>query len=101
MSHPIGSFQDIPRALEAAFPRNGLLLEEADLGATFFDLRSGLAGELFQKFVNYRMPLAIVLSSAGAHGERFDELVHEHWAHPVVRFFSSAEEAAAWLKSAA
>lgn len=30
------------------------------LDDSFFDLSSGLAGEVLQKFVNYRMPLAII-----------------------------------------
>jgi Domain of unknown function (DUF4180) len=30
-----------------------------DLAADFFDLQSGLAGEVFQKFVNYKYQMAI------------------------------------------
>ncbi|RKR86764.1 uncharacterized protein DUF4180 [Micromonospora pisi] len=30
------------------------------LAGTFFDLRSGVAGEIVQKFVNYRLRLAVV-----------------------------------------
>lgn len=30
------------------------------LGEGFFDLRSGLAGEVGQKFANYRMPLVVI-----------------------------------------
>jgi len=32
--------------------REGIILREEDLAPEFFDLRSGLAGELLQKFVN-------------------------------------------------
>lgn len=37
-----------------------LAIPAARLGEDFFDLRTGLAGEVGQKFANYRMPLAII-----------------------------------------
>ena len=37
-----------------------LVLPTARLGETFFDLRTGLAGAVIQKFVTYRLRLAIV-----------------------------------------
>lgn len=99
MNQRICSLEDVGPAVEAAFSRQGLLLAESDLGKSFFDLRTGLAGELFQKFVNYRLPLAIVLPDHSGHGERFVELVREHRSHPLVRFFQSREEAVTWLES--
>jgi Domain of unknown function (DUF4180) len=79
-------------------PQAGLILSEADLSPAFFDLRSGLAGELLQKVVNYRARLAIVLVDPAAHGERFSEVVHDHRRHPAVRFFRSEAEAREWLQ---
>lgn len=63
----------------------------------FFNLRTGFAGEMLQKFVNYRAKLAIVVADPQAHGERFAELVYEHQAHPHVRFFTSEADARSWL----
>jgi hypothetical protein len=37
-----------------------IILQEEDLAAEFFDLKTGMAGEVLQKFSNYRMRLAIV-----------------------------------------
>ena len=88
---------DIPDALSLSIDRGGLLLDESQLGPDFFDLRTGLAGELFQKFSNYRAKLAIVVMDANAHGARFGELVFEHRTHPSVRFFSSEQLARQWL----
>jgi uncharacterized protein DUF4180 len=99
MTVAIRSVKDIPEALGASYRNNGLLVAEADLGPEFFDLRSGLAGELLQKFVNYRARLAIVLADPNAHGQRFSELVYEHRVHPAVRFFISEDAANAWLES--
>jgi hypothetical protein len=94
----IRSVKDIPEALGASYRDGGLLVTGENLGPDFFDLRTGLAGELFQKFVNYRARLAIVLADPNAHGERFSELVHEHRSHPLVRVFRSEDEAKAWLE---
>ncbi|MFY9571309.1 MAG: DUF4180 domain-containing protein, partial [Blastocatellia bacterium] len=76
---------------------DGLILTENDLATEFFDLRSGLAGELFQRFINYKLRIAIVLPDASAHGERFSELADEHRSHTMIRFVSSTDEARAWL----
>ena len=47
---------------------------ENDLAREFFDLHTGLAGELFQKFTNYHLRVAIVLPEPRIYGERFSEL---------------------------
>ncbi|HEY7179841.1 MAG TPA: DUF4180 domain-containing protein, partial [Blastocatellia bacterium] len=57
----IRSFSDIADAIGAFIGAEGVILTEGDLAREFFDLRSGLAGELFQKCINYRVRLAIVL----------------------------------------
>ena len=51
----VDSTSDIQLLLEAAFSADadGVLLLESDLSSAFFDLRSGIAGELFQKCTNY------------------------------------------------
>jgi hypothetical protein len=91
---------DIVDALSHSMEAGGLVLGEADLSPSFYDLRSGLAGELFQKFVNYRVPLALVIKDPAAHGRRFDELANEHKAHPMVRIFPDHDSASAWLTAA-
>lgn len=75
----------------------GIVLTEADLDASFFDLRSGLAGVLMQKFVNYYVRAAIVVADPAAHGERFAELALEHARRGDVRFVESVEAAEAFL----
>jgi hypothetical protein len=74
-----------------------LVLTEEDLGPDFYDLKTGLAGELFQKVVNYRGRLAIVIRDARAYGDRFSELAYEHRRHPSVRFFEDRGLALQWL----
>jgi hypothetical protein len=38
----------------------GIIVHQENIDERFFDLRSGLAGEMLQKVVNYRLRLAIV-----------------------------------------
>jgi PadR family transcriptional regulator AphA len=88
---------DIAVALGASMDAGGLLLDEKQLSAEFFDLRTGLAREVLQKFTNYRARLAIVVADPSAYGSRFGELIHEHRAHAAVRFFGDAQQARRWL----
>ncbi|MDL2344203.1 DUF4180 domain-containing protein [Deinococcus sp. MIMF12] len=93
----IRSLSDVFHLIGATWGLDGLILTEADLGPEFFELRGGLAGELFQKLTNSRLRTALVLPDFAAHGERFAELAHEHAAHPLIRFVSTEAEAWAWL----
>jgi hypothetical protein len=93
----VRSYDDIAEFMGACIGTDGLLLTEGDLSATFFDLKSRLAGELLQKFVNYGVRVAIVVPDPAAHGERFRELAYEHRTHPLIRFVRSHEAAMSWL----
>jgi hypothetical protein len=91
------SVGDIAGALKGSLSPEGLVLTEEDLGPDFYDLRTGLAGELFQKVVNYRGRVAIVIRDSRAYGDRFSELAYEHRRHPFVRFFEDQVQALQWL----
>ena len=95
----IQSASDITDALGVCFGSAGLLLTEKELAREFFDLRSGLAGELLQKFTTYQMPVAIVVPNPADYGERFQELAYEHSSHRLIRFVRSKEEAESWLST--
>lgn len=72
-----------------------------DLPADFLDLKNRLAGEVFQKLINYRYQIAIVVPKDHQLGTRITELAREHAKHPVVRFFTTEAEALAWSAEAA
>jgi hypothetical protein len=93
----IRSLGDIADAIGAFISAEGVILTEDDLAPEFFDLRSGLAGELFQKCINYNVPLAIVLPNPEAYGERISELAYEHRSHGMIRLVRSKDEAEAWI----
>ena len=93
----VRSIRDVSDALGAVYGADGLLLTEIDLSPEFFDLRSGIAGELFQKFTNYHIHLAVVVNNLEVYGERFAELAFEHRNHKLIRFFETVEAAKSWL----
>ena len=95
----IRSVEDIPDAIGRCIGSGVLILTEDDLAPEFFYLRSGFAGELLQKFVNYKIRVAIVVRDPAAYGERFVELAFEHRSHNMIRFVSSVDEARSWLGS--
>jgi hypothetical protein len=58
---PIATPQDALDVIGSAFGRSDVVAIPAGrLDESFFRLRSGLAGEIMQKFVNYRIRLAVV-----------------------------------------
>jgi hypothetical protein len=89
---------DVANAVGATFGSDGLMLAEDDLSADFFDLKTGLAGELFQKFENYKMRLIIIVSEPERYGERFTELSREHRFHNSIRILPTRKDADSWLR---
>lgn len=88
----------VDQLLTRSFKASGrLLLDEDDLGDEFFDLSTGVAGELLQKLINYDQTLAVVVRRVEKRSQSFQDLVLEHQHHPTIRFFSSEEAAIAWL----
>ena len=95
----IRALVDISEAIGLSLGTGGLIITERELGPEFFELRSRLAGEVLQKFTNYKVRLAIVAPATEVYGERFNELVYEHRSHGLIRFVKSVEEARAWLNN--
>lgn len=75
----------------------GCIFTPQDVHPEFFDLQNGIAGEIFQKFVNYNFPVAFIVSADHQFGDRVTELIRDHSRHPSIRFFETVEAAEAWL----
>ena len=76
-----------------------ILLDENALPAEFFDLRTGLAGELLQRLTTYRIRLACVVPDASVHPTHFQEFVREANRGVQFRFVTTREAAIEWLES--
>lgn len=82
------------------FASGRVLFVADDFGPDFFNLRTGLAGELLQKLTNYQIRAAFVLAQPQQYGARFAELAYEHAHHPLLRFFVRDQAALDWLLAA-
>jgi hypothetical protein len=77
----------------------GLLLDEAAVPAEFFDLSSGLAGDLLHHLGKYAMRLAAVIPDPTVHSEPFQAFVLESNQGGRFRFFPTRWEAVEWLQA--
>jgi hypothetical protein len=95
--------RDAERDPLAAFVRcieagaRALLFDRGALPDAFFELRTGMAGELAQKLANYGLRMAVVVPDLAAQPERFREFAREANAGRRIRFCATREEAVAWL----
>ncbi|HEX3808325.1 MAG TPA: DUF4180 domain-containing protein [Rhizomicrobium sp.] len=69
-------------------------IHEANIDTRFFDLKTGLAGDLLQKFVNYNMKLAVLgdISRYTEKSEPLAALVRESNRGKDVRFAAALDE---------
>lgn len=92
---PIASGQDALDVIGAAFSRADIVaLPAGRLDERFFVLRTGLAGEIMQKFVNYGMRLVIVgdISARVAASTALRDLVFESNRGTHVWFVADLDE---------
>ena len=78
---------------------NKILLDEEHLHPDFFDLKTGLARAIFQKFSTYHVKAAIIIDLDGIRNERFQELIYECNKGNQINFFHDISEAEEWLIS--
>lgn len=71
----------------------GLIVHSATLSNDFFDLRTGLAGEILQKFSNYRMKLAIIGDFTDIKSKSLRDFIRESNTRGTINFVASPGEA--------
>jgi PadR family transcriptional regulator, regulatory protein AphA len=74
-----------------------LLIHSASLPEDFFQLSTGLAGEVLLKFSNYRIRAAAVIPNERVNQGRFYEMVLETNRGSQFRVYPSREQAEEWL----
>ncbi len=76
---------------------NKLMLQAENFTPDFFRLRTGVAGDILQKFSTYRIQVAAVLSPELVNQGRFREMVLEANRGNQFRVFYNRESAEQWL----
>jgi len=71
------------------------LVEASAIAPGFFDLRSGLAGEILQKFTTYRMKLVIIGDFSQYTSKSLQDFIYESNKGNHILFVSNEEEAVA------
>ncbi|WP_368487922.1 DUF4180 domain-containing protein [Clostridium sp. BJN0013] len=74
-----------------------LMLHSEVLTDDFFKLRTGLAGQVLQKFINYHVKVVVVLTSEQKIKGKFKELIAESNKGNDFRVFNNPAEAENWL----
>jgi hypothetical protein len=77
----------------------GVIIRKENMDESFFDLRSGLAGEMMQKVVNYRMRLAIVGDFSMYESKSLKAFMNESNRSNTIAFVSTIAEAVERLSS--
>lgn len=70
-----------------------MVLHAEDLDAAFFDLSSGLAGEILQKVSNYNLRLAIIGDFSNVEGRALASFIDESNRYGQVLFVRDVETA--------
>ncbi|UNK17224.1 DUF4180 domain-containing protein [Paenibacillus sp. N3/727] len=76
---------------------NLLLLHSHVLSEDFFKLRTGVAGNMIQKFINYHVKTAAVIPKELVNKGKFKEMVLESNHSNHFRVFETREDAESWL----
>jgi hypothetical protein len=74
-----------------------IILLEKHLDPSFFDLKSGLAGEILQKFSNYNLKLALVGDFSKYNSKSLQDFIRESNRGNRIFFFDDFEAAIARL----
>lgn len=70
-----------------------IIIHEGSLTPDFFDLKNGMAGEILQKFSNYRVKLAIVGDFLSYPSQSLKDFMNESNRQGHVVFVKTIEEA--------
>jgi len=76
-----------------------IIIYDKNITPEFFDLKNGIAGEILQKFSNYRVRLAIVGDFSNYESKSFKSFIYESNKNQQINFVTSQSEAIKALSS--
>ena len=98
---PLSSEQDAIDLIAACWENDTslVMLHSEVLTDDFFKLKTGLAGQVLQKFMNYHIKVAVIITDDQKIKGKFKELLAEANKRNDFRVFNNVEEAENWLLS--
>lgn len=72
---------------------DGIILHEKNITPTFFDLKSGMAGEVLQKFSTYSVRLSIIGDFLKYNSKSLHDFIYESNKGKLISFVSSVSNA--------
>lgn len=95
----IGSAQDAVELISGSGSPDcdRFIIYEQNLHSDFFELKSGMAGDILQKFSNYRVKLAVIGDFSKYHSTSLRDFFRESNNRGHILFVGSPEEAIAGL----
>ncbi|MDR6516752.1 DUF4180 domain-containing protein [Chryseobacterium camelliae] len=72
---------------------DGIIIHEQNITPAFFDLKTTIAGEILQKFAQYRMPLIIIGDFSAFSSKSLQDFIYESNTGRQVNFLPSRSEA--------
>jgi hypothetical protein len=101
----VSEYYEVPRGGDGADPvraciENGsprMLADDGALPPAFFDLSTGMAGDIVQRLTLYEIRMAAVVPDVSAHSGPFQDFAREANRGRWFRFFPDRAQALAWL----
>ena len=76
-----------------------IVIQEKNITPDFFDLKNGMAGEILQKFSNYRVRLAIVSDFTPYSSKSIKDFIYESNKKGQINFVNTTTEALSLLSN--
>ena len=76
-----------------------IIIHEKNISPDFFDLKNGMAGEILQKFSNYRVRLAIVGDFTPYSSKSIKDFIYESNKKGQINFVNTTTEALSLLSN--
>jgi len=76
-----------------------IIIREKNITPIFFDLKTGIAGEILQKFSNFRVQLAIIGDFSKYKSKSLSDFIYESNKGRLVNFVSSFDDAMNFLSN--
>ena len=69
-----------------------VLTKKENFPTEFFDLKTKIAGDIFQKFSNYKMKLVIVGDFSNISSKSLSDFIYESNKHKIIIFINNEDE---------